>query len=236
MSVGRLGADAAIGAAGGAFGARFAGAAAARFGSDAANPFVRWAAPHLAAGATWGGIDAASQLATAGSIEAGEVSDSALFGVVGTGLVTRRAARVSARLEAEFLAGARHTRPAVAVNDLGQRAADLRLARLLRRQLANEAQLTEAKTVFIEGADLRAGRLLALRYGGKPQDWAKVTSTVHSDGPGRYDLWEVHGFRNLRTGQDLEWKTKFPRAEARYRSLRSSRNTAGPSSTGASTR
>ena len=230
VSVGRLGADAAIGTVGGAFGMRFAGAAAARFGSEAGNPFVRWAAPQLAAGATWGGIDAASQLAATGSVEPGEVSDSALFGIVGNAL----AARSAARAEARFLSRGSH--PAGAVNDLGQRATDLRLARLLRRQLANEAQLTEAKAVFVNAGDLRVGRWLALRYGGRPDEWVKVTSTVYSDGPGLYDLWEVHGFRNLRTGEDFEWKTKYPRAEARYMSSRLSTSSVEPSSTGDSIR
>ena len=235
VSVGRLGADAAVGAVGGAFGVRFAGAAAARFGSEAGNPLGRWAAPHLAAGATWGGIDAVAQLATTGSVEPGKVSDSALFGIVGSGLAARSAARAEGRAEAAFESPV--SRPASAVNDLGQRATDLRLARLLRRQLANEAQLTEAdkEVVFGDERVLNDAAALAARYGGDPADWAKVTSTVSSDGPGLYDLWEVHGYRNLRTGEDFEWKTKFPRAEARYMSLRLSKTGAEPSSTGAST-
>ena len=231
VSVGRLGADAAIGTVGGAVGMRFAGAGAARFGSEAGNPFVRWAAPHLAAGVTWGGIDAASQLAATGSVEAGEVSDSALFGIVGNAL----AARSATRAEARFLS--QGSRPAGAVNDLGQHAADLRLARLLRRQLANEAQLTEPNKEVVFGGErvLNDAAALAARYGGDPTDWAKVTSTVYSDGPGLYDLWEVHVYRNLRTGEDFEWKTKFPKAEARYMSLRLSRTDAEPLSKGAST-
>lgn len=239
VSVGRLGADAAIGTVGGAFGVRFAGAAAARLGSGAGNPFVHWAAPHLAAGATWGGIDAASQLLTTGSVETGEVSDSALFGIIGTGLAARSAARVEARAEARAEAAfmSRVSRPVGAVNDLDQRAADLRLARLLRRQLANEAQLTEADKEVVFGGErvLNDAALLAGRYGGDRADWAKVTSTVSSDGPGLFDLWEVHGYRNLRTGEDFEWKTKFPRAEAHYKSLRSSRIGANPLSKAAST-
>jgi hypothetical protein len=82
----------------------------------------------------------------------------------------------------------------------------------LRKQLASEAGAAELKAgggKAIAGAGTRSvitdlPRLLA-EHGGRPEDWAKVTSRVYSVGDGT--TVQVHAYRNVRTGQLVELKS-----------------------------
>lgn len=93
--------------------------------------------------------------------------------------------------------------------------------RLLKRQLASEAQFAgRGRPIMGAGTDreLRAGPRLAREYGGDPADYAKMTSPGrYSDGDGVYDLFETHWYENVRTGARYEPKTKFPLAEDWFR-------------------
>jgi RHS repeat-associated protein len=84
----------------------------------------------------------------------------------------------------------------------------------LGKQLASEAGSAE---LFAGGGKVMAGAgartpirdvaRLTSEYGGKPGDWAKVTSGTHKFS----DLTtiEVHGYRNVATGQVVELKSKI---------------------------
>jgi hypothetical protein len=82
--------------------------------------------------------------------------------------------------------------------------------------LANQSGVLELATgggevLNIKGALREAARLAAER-GGIPSAWVKVASkSFWNGGSGPYDVFEVHAYRNLRTGQLAELKTKFPR-------------------------
>jgi len=83
----------------------------------------------------------------------------------------------------------------------------------LRKQLASEAGAAELRAGggrAIAGAGTRKAitdlpRILA-EYGGRPEDWAKVTSEIYSVGDGT--TVQVHAYRNVRTGQLVELKSK----------------------------
>jgi transcription termination factor Rho len=58
---------------------------------------------------------------------------------------------------------------------------------------------------------------LAARYGGAPGDWVKISSTTYNTGRGGiYDTFETYRYQNIRTGERVEFKTRFPKAEAGY--------------------
>jgi len=85
----------------------------------------------------------------------------------------------------------------------------------LEKQLASEAQVGEllgGGGRSIAGAGTRKAiddlpRLLS-QYGGKAEDWAKVSSSSFRTRAGQ--LIEAHGYRNVRTGETIELKTKLP--------------------------
>lgn len=90
----------------------------------------------------------------------------------------------------------------------------------LNKQLASEAQMAApGKPIIGAGTKtpLRAAEDLASRYGGDAGDWAKMSSgNYNSGGGGIYDLFETHWYENIKTGQQVEFKTKFPWAEAEF--------------------
>ncbi len=57
---------------------------------------------------------------------------------------------------------------------------------------------------------LRIASRLAEDYGGRPNDWAKKTSTSYTGRDGY--TFEVHWYENVATGLRVEYKTKFPPA------------------------
>jgi RHS repeat-associated protein len=88
--------------------------------------------------------------------------------------------------------------------------------KLLKRQLASEAQIAERGTPIFgpgTGRPLREAPRLAAKYGGRAEDWTKMGSSTYNDGGGLWDLFETHWYQNVRTGLRVEPKTKFPRAE-----------------------
>jgi hypothetical protein len=85
----------------------------------------------------------------------------------------------------------------------------------LRKQLASEQQLGEVRSGGVgtpiagPGArvPVRDSQRLAAEYGGNPGDWQKIRSSNYKGANGT--SFEVHAYRNVRTGQVVEPKTKF---------------------------
>jgi hypothetical protein len=83
----------------------------------------------------------------------------------------------------------------------------------LANQLAVEdLAMGGGRVIPLDG--LRAAARLAAERGGAPSEWVKIASKSFTNGGrGLYDVWEVHAYRNIRTGAVAELKTKFPRME-----------------------
>lgn len=80
----------------------------------------------------------------------------------------------------------------------------------LNRQLSSEAQMGEKGQAIAgtgTGKDLRVADRLARDYGGDAAEWQKRTSSHHGDPGGRG--FETHWYENIRTGDRVEFKTKF---------------------------
>ena len=85
-----------------------------------------------------------------------------------------------------------------------------RLKRQLRLQEASQQQMAEAGTVIAgQGAKkaFRNADRVAETYGGNPADWVKKTSSSHREPDGL--RFETHWVENIKTGQRVEFKTKF---------------------------
>lgn len=84
----------------------------------------------------------------------------------------------------------------------------------LNKSLASEAQMGEKGTTIAgEGAKARfrdAGKI-ADQYGGKAADWSKKSSSSYTAKDGT--KFETHWAENAKTGQRVEYKTKFPDPE-----------------------
>lgn len=85
----------------------------------------------------------------------------------------------------------------------------------LAKSLASEQQVGEVlsgQTVPVAGAgtakSLRDAQRLAATYGGRAEEWVKVASSNYKPAGGGASF-EVHAYRNVRTGQIVELKTKF---------------------------
>lgn len=81
----------------------------------------------------------------------------------------------------------------------------------LNKSLASQAQMGEAGTTMA-GAGARVpfrdAQRVAREYGGNAADWVKKTSSSHTARDGA--TFETHWVENIRTGQRVEFKTKFP--------------------------
>jgi len=92
--------------------------------------------------------------------------------------------------------------------------ADAASGERLQKQLANEervSQLTGGEGESMAGAGAKKpihdiDRLVS-QYGGSPEDWAKVRSSNFTAPDGT--KFEVHGYRNVKTGELQELKTKL---------------------------
>jgi hypothetical protein len=81
----------------------------------------------------------------------------------------------------------------------------------LGKQLASETQMAElGKAIAGAGTDdtLRNANQLARTYGGSPSDWAKMRSSSYTAPDGQ--IFETHWYKNVVTGEVVEYKTKFP--------------------------
>ena len=58
------------------------------------------------------------------------------------------------------------------------------------------------------GKVFRNAQYIADEYGGNAADWVKKSSSNHSTPNGT--LFETHWVENIKTGQRVEFKTKFP--------------------------
>ncbi len=94
---------------------------------------------------------------------------------------------------------------------VGNSASNAADAMRLNKSLASQAQMSEVGEIMA-GPGGRvpfrdAGRI-ASQYGGNPADWVKRTSTSYTARDGV--KFETHWVENIKTGQRVEFKTKFP--------------------------
>jgi RHS repeat-associated protein len=81
----------------------------------------------------------------------------------------------------------------------------------LKNQLASQGQMAEAGTIMAGPGGrvpFRDALRLVSEFGGKALDWVKKTSSSFTDGKGT--RFETHWVENIKTGQRVEFKTKFP--------------------------
>jgi hypothetical protein len=81
----------------------------------------------------------------------------------------------------------------------------------LNKALASQAQMGEVGTTMAgAGAKVpfRDAALVAEKYGGNAADWVKKTSSSRTTRDGI--TFETHWVENVRTGQRVLFKTKFP--------------------------
>ena len=76
----------------------------------------------------------------------------------------------------------------------------------LAKQLASEAQMTQAGKTIIESGKLTEAGRLARQYGGEAADWVKKSSTSYSLGSAKF---ETHWYENVVNWLRVEFKTKF---------------------------
>ena len=78
----------------------------------------------------------------------------------------------------------------------------------LNKQLASESQMKNPGN-SMKVKEVHQAERLSKQYGGKPNDWKKMSSNkyISSDGV----QFETHWFENTKTGQKVEFKTKFPK-------------------------
>jgi hypothetical protein len=80
----------------------------------------------------------------------------------------------------------------------------------LKKSLASEEMLgerTNAKERITAG-NLREGKRLAKDYGDQASGWVKVSTPNYKPSDGSRSF-EIHAYRNNKTGQIVEPKTKF---------------------------
>ncbi len=78
----------------------------------------------------------------------------------------------------------------------------------LKLNLAQRSLMSQPyRRVIARGAGVRAVGRLTRSYGGKSGDWLKVSSAKYEPGRGR--AFEMHWYENVKTGQRVEYKTKF---------------------------
>ena len=77
----------------------------------------------------------------------------------------------------------------------------------LQKQLASEAQMVSEGKIIVNSDKLKKASKLAKQYGGKAENWVKKASDkfISKDGV----KFEIHWYENLKTGQRVEFKTKF---------------------------
>jgi len=79
----------------------------------------------------------------------------------------------------------------------------------LNKSLASQSQMGEAGTTMAGArVPFRDAPRVAREHGGKAADWTKKTSSSHTARDGT--TFETHWVENIRTGQRVEFKTKFP--------------------------
>jgi RHS repeat-associated protein len=81
----------------------------------------------------------------------------------------------------------------------------------LKKSLASEQQMTESGIPIAgtgTGVPFRDANRIATQYGGEAGDWRKMTSTSYTAPDGK--RFETHWVENSKTGQRVEFKTKFP--------------------------
>nr|WP_225584871.1 RHS repeat-associated core domain-containing protein [Acidovorax sp. ACV01] len=81
----------------------------------------------------------------------------------------------------------------------------------LKNMLASQGQMAEVGTVMAGPGGrvaFRGAQRVADDFGGDAADWVKKTSSSFADGKGT--KFETHWVENIRTGQRVEFKTKFP--------------------------
>jgi hypothetical protein len=81
----------------------------------------------------------------------------------------------------------------------------------LNKSLASEQQVGEQGSRFAGAGTnkpFRDAQSVASEYGGSPGDWVKMNSSSHIAPDGTQ--FETHWVQNLKTGQRVEFKTKFP--------------------------
>lgn len=84
-------------------------------------------------------------------------------------------------------------------------------ANRLGKALASEQQIGDVGRVIAgQGSKtaFRDAERIAREYGGSAADWVKKSSSSYAARDGT--LFETHWVENLRTGQRVEFKTKFP--------------------------
>ncbi len=97
-----------------------------------------------------------------------------------------------------------------APESVGNSAHNAANATRLNKSLTSQAQMGEAGKVMAgPGArtPFRDASRVAREYGGRASDWVKKTSTPHTARDGV--KFETHWVENIRTGQRVEFKTKF---------------------------
>jgi hypothetical protein len=126
--------------------------------------------------------------------------------------------RVSASAEKAVRQALNTAKPGVkaeagAAGKLGSGADNVATYPKLRDSLASEEQLSQLKQgkgVVLAGqgskVSVRDAPRLAAQYGGEPSDWVKVSSGSFKSQNGK--LFEIHAYRNVKTGQVVEPKTK----------------------------
>jgi hypothetical protein len=82
----------------------------------------------------------------------------------------------------------------------------------LRKSLASEEQMASSKTTVMAGADTEVPindiNRLTSEYGGSPEDWQKLSHGRAYQAPDG-TLIEPHSYRNIKTGQVVEMKSKM---------------------------
>jgi hypothetical protein len=196
----------------GTAGTRLAGALGG-LGAEAANPVVQWALPRLAVSAGWGATAAGEQYLMTGDVDPWRVAQASGMAFAGT---------VAQDLLPQII-GRNGAAVGITSDPTAERA--LRDALRLKASLAQMAQRDLREIRFRTG--LNDGRRLAREHPGtRPEEWEKVASRRYVDGTGDYDLFEVHSYRNARTGMVVEPKTKFQRLGDEYKLAR--RHGVGP--------
>lgn len=84
----------------------------------------------------------------------------------------------------------------------------------LNKSLASQSQMSEAGTIMAGPGGrvpFRDAPRVAEQYGGSASDWVKKTSPSYTARDGAQ--FETHWVENIKTGQRVEFKTKFPGGE-----------------------
>lgn len=101
--------------------------------------------------------------------------------------------------------------PLVGAKGVGTAAESAANGLKLNKSLASQAQMGEAGTTMAGAGGrvpFRGSERVASEYGGNAADWVKQTSSSHTARDGL--TFETHWVENIKTGQRVEFKTKFP--------------------------